>query len=77
MNKEIFAGMNRELKAMIFKEAHDTGEPVAKIAAKYTLPDIAVLNDEGKFNYQDRMITVEEWRAINPLGEYGKIVTIN
>ena len=75
MNKEIFKDMGKGLKAMILKEAHSSGEPIAKVASKYTLPDMAIMKDD-KFSYQGEMITIDEWKKINPAGEFGKIIII-
>ncbi len=77
MNKAIFEGMSKEQKVAILKEAHDTGEPIEKIVAKTDLPTMAILDADGKFDYEGNLITPDEWRKINPLGDYGKIVTIN
>jgi hypothetical protein len=77
MNKEVFTNMGKGQKAMILKEAHDTGDPITKIVSKYTLPDMAIIGSDGKFDYKGNRITPDEWKAINPLGEYGKLVTIN
>ena len=76
MNKAIFEGMSKDQKISILREAHDTGEPIAKIAAKWDLPTMAILDDECKFSYKDKMVTPDEWRRINPLGEYGKLIII-
>lgn len=73
--KEALKYFSREFKANILKEAHEKGEPVAKIAAQYSLSDMAVLHD-GKFNYKGKMITIDEWHKINPLGEYGRLVIV-
>lgn len=77
MNKEIFKDMGKGQKAMILQEAHNTGEPITKIAANYSLPELAIIGPDGKFDYQGKRITTDEWKAINPYGEYGKLVTIN
>lgn len=77
MNKEVFKDFGKSQKAMILKESHDTGEPIIKVASKYTLPEMAIIGSDGKFDYKGNRITLDEWKAINPLGEHGRIVTIN
>lgn len=76
MNRAIFEGMSKDQKISILREAHDTGEPIAKIAAKWDLGTMAILDDECKFSYKDSKVTPDEWRKINPLGEYGKLIII-
>ena len=76
MNRAIFEGMSKDQKISILREAHDTGEPIAKIAAKWDLGTMAILDDECKFSYKDSKVTPDEWRKINPLGEYGKIIIV-
>jgi hypothetical protein len=76
MNRAIFEGMSKDQKISILREAHDTGEPIEKIAAKWDLGTMAVLNDECKFSYKDKMVTPDEWRRINPLGEFGKLIIV-
>jgi hypothetical protein len=76
LNRAIFEGMSKDQKISILREAHDTGEPIAKIAAKWDLGTMAVLDDECKFNYKGNRITPDEFRKVNPLGEYGKLIII-
>ena len=76
MNRAIFEGMSKDQKISILKEAHDTGEPLQKIAAKWDLGTMAVLDDECKFNYKGNLVTPGEWHKINPLGEYGKLIIV-
>ena len=73
--KKALRFLTREGKAMILKEAYEKGEPVAKVAAEYSMSDIGILHD-GKFQYEGKMVTPEEWHKINPLGEYGRLVIV-
>lgn len=68
--------INREMKQIILEEIRNTGEPIEQVIARHTLPEMAILDDSGCFDYQGQKITVAEWRKINPLGEHGRIVTI-
>lgn len=69
--------VNREMKRMVLAEIAKTGDPIEKAIAKYTLPELAILGKDGKFDFEGKRITPEEWRKINPLGEYGRIVIIH
>jgi len=66
----------REMRIQILKEVKETGKCIQEVASQYTLGTMAVLDDDCKFNYKGEMITPSEWRKINPLGPYGKIVII-
>ena len=68
--------VNREMKEKTLEEMKETGDPIEKVIAQRTLPVMAILNEQGLFQYEGRMITPEEWRRTNPLGEYGRIVVI-
>lgn len=68
--------VGRELKEMVLAEVANTGDPIEKVVAKYTLPEMAILSDDGKFEYEGQRITPQEWETLNPLGTYGKIVII-
>lgn len=68
--------VNREMKEKILEEMKETGEPIEKIISKYTLPEMAILNEQGLFQYDGKMITPAEWKRLNPLHEFGRIVVI-
>jgi len=67
---------NREMKMMVMEEVKSTGADIREVIAKYVLPTMAILNEQGLFQYEGRMITPEEWHATNPLGEYGKLIIV-
>ena len=68
--------VNREMKEKTLEEMKETGDPIEKVIARYTLPTMAILNEQGLFQYDGKMITPAEWKRINPLHEYGRIVVI-
>lgn len=65
-----------QLRTMILAQVRETGKDIREIASQFVLPQMAILDDSGRFQYQDKMITPAEWEKINPLGQYGKIVVI-
>jgi hypothetical protein len=68
--------VNKEMKEIILAEVAKTGQDIRKVIARYTLPEFAMLDDEGKFDYHGQRVTLEEWRKINPLGEYARIAAV-
>ncbi len=68
--------VGRELRLMILKELEETGKDIREVAAQYNLPFMAILEADGRFEYEGQRVTPEEWERINPLGKYGKIVVI-
>lgn len=68
--------VNREMKEIILNEISATGDPIEKVVARYMLPFMAILDRNEKFEYNGRMITVLEWKKLNPLGIHGRIVVI-
>lgn len=66
---------SKQMRIDILKEVRE-GKTLQEAAAKWNLGEMAVLDDNGKFLYEGKRITPEEWRKINPLGEFGKIVII-
>ncbi len=67
---------NRMMKEAVLQEVVSTGADIREVISRYVLPDIAVIGSDGKFDYQDTRITVDEYRSIAPLGPYAKIVII-
>ena len=68
--------VGREMKEMVLAEVANTGEPIEKVVAKYTMPEMAILDNDGKFEYQGKRITPQEWEQLNPLGEASKLIVI-
>jgi hypothetical protein len=70
--------VNREMKEIVLNEITATGDPIEKVIARYTLPTMAILGPDGKFDDMPsgRRLTPEEWKKANPLGDYGRIVVI-
>lgn len=70
--------VNREMKEKTLEEMKETGDPIEKVIARYTLPTMAILGPDGKFDDMPsgRRLTPEEWKKANPLGDYGRIVVI-
>ena len=76
--KKLFGfDVGHEMKKMVLSEVRKTGEPLEQVIAKYTLPEIAILDEDGKFDFAGKRITPDEWRQINPLREHGRIVIIH
>jgi len=83
MKKETWESMfghmpNKEMKTIVLEEVAATGADIREVIAKYTLPTMAIMGPDGKFDDMPsgRRLTPEEWRDINPLGEYGKLVIV-
>ena len=67
---------NRAMLLLILKAVREEKISIEEAVSRYVLPHIGIQDDSGRFEYQGKMVTLEEWKKINPLGEYGKIVTI-
>ena len=67
---------NKSMKEMVLQEVADSGKDLREVASKYVLPDMAIIGSDGKFDYQNKRITVDEYRAIAPLGPYAKLVIV-
>lgn len=65
-----------EAMQVLLLEQVKAGKRMEEAIAQYVLPEIAILGDDGKFEYQGQRVTPSEWEQINPLGTYGKIVII-
>lgn len=65
-----------EIRRTILKEVAESGKDIREIASQYNLPQMAILNESGQFQYNGQWITPAEWENINPLGSYGKIILI-
>lgn len=63
----------RELKKMILTGAKNEGLPVEEVAARYQLPEIAILDLNGTFEVDGQRMTPAEFEKKNP---YRKLVTI-
>lgn len=71
--------VNREMKEIILNEIAATGDPIEKVVARHTLPTMAILGQDGKFDDipSGRRLTPDEWKKLNPLGEHGRIVIVH
>lgn len=76
LSKMIGYDISPQLRKMILTQVRETGKDIREVCANYVLPEMAILDNSGRFQYQDKMITPAEWEMINPLGQYGKIVVI-
>jgi len=81
MKNEVWTKMfgfevNKEMKEIVLAEVAKTGDPIEKVVARYTMPEFAMLDEEGKFDYHGQRVTIAEWQRINPLGQYGKIAAV-
>lgn len=65
-----------EFRRQIINEMTATGEDIRAICAKRAMPEMAILDDDNKFNYKGQRITVDEFEKINPLGSFAKIIVI-
>lgn len=61
---------------ILLLEAVRGGNTMQEAIAQYVLPEMAILEDDGKFIYHGQRITPAEWEHLNPLGGYGKLVVI-
>jgi len=66
---------SKQMRIEILKEVRE-GKTIEEAASKFNLPTMAILDADGKFDFEDRRITPQEWHKINPLKEFGKIVII-
>lgn len=81
MNKKMWKGLlgydpNRAQKETILTMVQEEKISIQEAAAKFNLGKTVILGDDGKFEYEGKRITSAEWRKINPLGAFGKIVII-
>ncbi|OGG03437.1 hypothetical protein A2W14_02890 [Candidatus Gottesmanbacteria bacterium RBG_16_37_8] len=71
---------DRETRIRILREAKESGKCIQEIIGSGTvvpiMPEMAILDENLKFNYRGQMITVQEWEKINPLGKFGHIIVI-
>lgn len=69
---------NKAMKEMVLQEVADTGKDIREIVAKYSLPELAIVNRDGKFHdiKTGRRITPEEWHEMSPLGPYAKLIIV-
>ena len=66
---------NDALQVLLLEQVK-AGKKMQEAVAQYVMPEMAILDDDGKFNYKGSRITPAEWEHINPLGEYGTIIVI-
>jgi len=67
---------NKAMKEMVLQEVADSGKDIREVISRYVLPEMAIIGSDGKFDYQNKRITVDEYRAIAPLGPYAKLVIV-
>jgi hypothetical protein len=67
---------NKEMKTLVLEEVASTGADIREVISRYVLPDMAIIGSDGRFDYQNKRITVDEYRAIAPLGPYAKLVIV-
>lgn len=78
LSKMCGGSISPEERMRIIAEVKETGKDVREVIAQRTLPEMAILDANGKFfceEYGGR-ITPAEWEERNPLGKYGRIVVI-
>lgn len=66
---------NEAMQVLLLEQVKE-GKRMEEVIAQYVLPEIAILGDDGKFDYEGKRVTPAEWEQLNPLGTYGKIVII-
>jgi len=81
MKNEVWTKMfgfevKKEMKEIVLAEVAKTGQDIREVIARYTLPEFAMLDNEGKFDYHGKRVTLAEWQRINPLGQYGRIAAV-
>lgn len=76
LSKMVGYEVGRELRLEILQQTEETGKDIREVAAQYNLPTMAILDPDGKFDFEGQRVTPQEWERLNPLGEYGKIVVI-
>ncbi len=67
---------NRLMKQMVLDEVAASGADIRQVVSKYVLPDMAILGEDSKFEYQGRRVTVAEYREVAPLGPYAKLIIV-
>ena len=82
MNKQTWQTMfghepNKEMKTLVLEEVASTGADIREVISRYVLPDMAIIGSDGKFDYQNKRITVAEYReSYRPLGPYAKLIIV-
>lgn len=71
---------DREVKEMLLSEVAATGKSLQQVIGEGKtipiMPEMAILGEDGLFEYRGERMTVKKWHEINPLSEYGRIVII-
>lgn len=67
---------NEVLRRQIIDEVRETGLDVRAVVAKRTLPELAIIGNDGKFDSDYGRITPTEWYEKNPLGRFGRLEQI-
>lgn len=62
------------MRLTIVAEMRETGFPLAKVADRYALPPLAMLDEDDSFMYNGKRMTLTEWQEKWP---YRRIITIN
>lgn len=63
---------------ILLLEAVRGGNTMQEAIAQYVLPEMAIVNRDGKFHdiKTGRRITPEEWHEMSPLGPYAKLIIV-
>jgi hypothetical protein len=67
---------NKEMKTLVLEEVRNSGADIREVISRYVLPDMAILGEDSKFEYQGRRVTVAEYREVAPLGPYAKLIIV-
>lgn len=71
---------DKETRLAILKAVKESGRSIQEVIGEGKtvpyMPEIAILDEDGKFLYKGQRVTASEWEQLNPLGKYGKIVII-
>lgn len=63
---------------ILLLEAVRGGNTMQEAIAQYVLPEMAIVNRDGKFHdiKTGRMLTPAEWHEMSPLGPYAKLIIV-
>jgi len=67
--------VDREFRLELIKEAEETGEPLAKVADKYSLPPLFIPDADGYFEHNGERFTKETFAARWPFRRFVYITT--
>ncbi len=65
-----------EAMQVLLLEQVKAGKSMLEAISYYTMPDFGIVGDDGRFEFHGQRITIDEWRKINPLAEFGKIALV-